>query len=565
MHVRAHARQPPAASTRTEHNDLCLRGDSTTRRGCCWPHAIWFSEVPELSDSSVDHFPTLGVMPFAKKVQLVLVNSRQPTTYYADLVKKQKDSDGDRERVEHEEGMSSPSMAHWAQSKTKTMALGYDDIANAPSACFCTEREAGRVFPESFYPFLHNPHASTAGGDGGDAPFPSDSEAQIERIWREYDSVEAYIVPEADLAGVREAESGGVKVDYEYSGEVAGTPMMDILPVELHSQLLTLKLKAPRFDVFYKQTCKLASRAAFRVSRGPIQPRPAGRSLEEYILLWMIQALPDVEEMIVFKVLETLTSLCELGLLQRIPPKSVFARELPHSPQHPQNISPPARCGPARLTLPSAFDPPGNATRFWPFIRPHPPAKRRPSELRLPRWNKTHRSNAHRSSWIALGRVEAWDIEEPTLDIHTLAPIPNLVVKRLRPRRILIRTLTHRTEFNGHRSGHGAEARQFGSESNPQSRAFEKGFMISESGLKSAVVGYREDGTNGGAERVYGDVASNANRPPQRISLITNNQQSAPGRHDRLGVHRCAVQGQYSERRSGRVIKVWRVDGAEHH
>ncbi|KZP16177.1 hypothetical protein FIBSPDRAFT_866203 [Athelia psychrophila] len=64
------------------------------------PHAIWFSEVPELSDSSVDHFPTLGVVPFAKKVQLVLVNSRyaplpvhvnfrtdhsrrQPTTYYA--------------------------------------------------------------------------------------------------------------------------------------------------------------------------------------------------------------------------------------------------------------------------------------------------------------------------------------------------------------------------------------------------------------------------------------------------------------------------------------------------
>ncbi|KZP05720.1 hypothetical protein FIBSPDRAFT_877199 [Athelia psychrophila] len=50
---------------------------------------------------------------------------------------------------------------------------------------------------------------------------------------------------------------------------------------------------------------------------------------------------------------------------------------------------------------------------------PHPPAKRRPSELRFPRWNKTHRSNAHCSAWIALGRVEAWDIEESTLEIHT--------------------------------------------------------------------------------------------------------------------------------------------------
>ncbi|KZP05723.1 hypothetical protein FIBSPDRAFT_877200 [Athelia psychrophila] len=63
------------------------------------PYAIWFREVPGLSDSS--------------KVQLVLVNSRcaplpmhvkfctdhirrQPTTYYArpGLVKKQRESDG---------------------------------------------------------------------------------------------------------------------------------------------------------------------------------------------------------------------------------------------------------------------------------------------------------------------------------------------------------------------------------------------------------------------------------------------------------------------------------------
>ncbi|CAL1709651.1 unnamed protein product [Somion occarium] len=43
-----------------------------------------------------------------------------------------------------------------------------------------------------------------------------------------------------------------------------------------------------------------------------------GRSLEEYILPLMIQALSDVEETIVAKVLAALTSLCELGLFQKM-------------------------------------------------------------------------------------------------------------------------------------------------------------------------------------------------------------------------------------------------------
>ncbi|KAL4253381.1 Serine/threonine-protein kinase Vps15-like protein [Abortiporus biennis] len=43
-----------------------------------------------------------------------------------------------------------------------------------------------------------------------------------------------------------------------------------------------------------------------------------GRSLEEYILPLMIQALSDVEETVVSKVLSALTSLCELGLFQKM-------------------------------------------------------------------------------------------------------------------------------------------------------------------------------------------------------------------------------------------------------
>ncbi|KAI0672432.1 hypothetical protein C8Q78DRAFT_971156 [Trametes maxima] len=43
-----------------------------------------------------------------------------------------------------------------------------------------------------------------------------------------------------------------------------------------------------------------------------------GRSLEEYILPLMIQALSDVEETVVAKVLSSLTNLCELGLFQKM-------------------------------------------------------------------------------------------------------------------------------------------------------------------------------------------------------------------------------------------------------
>ncbi|KAG6841356.1 hypothetical protein C0991_011899 [Blastosporella zonata] len=59
-------------------------------------------------------------------------------------------------------------------------------------------------------------------------------------------------------------------------------------------------------------------RHAFFESIVDVAACAGGRSLEEYILPLMIQALSDVEETVVAKVLSTLTSLCELGLFQKM-------------------------------------------------------------------------------------------------------------------------------------------------------------------------------------------------------------------------------------------------------
>lgn len=59
-------------------------------------------------------------------------------------------------------------------------------------------------------------------------------------------------------------------------------------------------------------------RHAFFESIVDVAACAGGRSLEEYILPLMIQALSDVEETVVAKVLGTLTSLCELGLFQKM-------------------------------------------------------------------------------------------------------------------------------------------------------------------------------------------------------------------------------------------------------
>ncbi|KZP22195.1 hypothetical protein FIBSPDRAFT_1043677 [Athelia psychrophila] len=52
------------------------------------------------------------------------------------------------------------------------------------------------------------------------------------------------------------------------------------------------------------------------------------RSLEEHILPLMIQALSDVEETVVSKVLAALTSLCELGLFQKMRTRELMSATL---------------------------------------------------------------------------------------------------------------------------------------------------------------------------------------------------------------------------------------------
>ncbi|KAF9557800.1 ARM repeat-containing protein [Agrocybe pediades] len=59
-------------------------------------------------------------------------------------------------------------------------------------------------------------------------------------------------------------------------------------------------------------------RYAFFESIVDVAACAGGRSLEEYILPLMVQALSDVEESVVAKVLVALTSLCELGLFQKM-------------------------------------------------------------------------------------------------------------------------------------------------------------------------------------------------------------------------------------------------------
>ncbi|KAF9485745.1 other/VPS15 protein kinase [Pholiota conissans] len=59
-------------------------------------------------------------------------------------------------------------------------------------------------------------------------------------------------------------------------------------------------------------------RYAFFESIVDVAACAGGRSLEEYILPLMVQALSDVEESVVAKVLSALTSLCELGLFHKM-------------------------------------------------------------------------------------------------------------------------------------------------------------------------------------------------------------------------------------------------------
>ncbi|KZP08062.1 hypothetical protein FIBSPDRAFT_270516 [Athelia psychrophila] len=81
------------------------------------------------------------------------------------------------------------------------------------------------------------------------------------------------------------------------------------------------------------------------------------------------------------------------------------------------------------------------------------------------------------------------------------------VFKLLRPRRSFIHTLTHctcnhcRHRTGGHQSGHRTEASGFASEGKSSIPGFRNRLRDQPvRGSESAVAGYREGGTNGGAE-----------------------------------------------------------------
>jgi phosphoinositide-3-kinase regulatory subunit 4 len=101
------------------------------------------------------------------------------------------------------------------------------DPAGRPTFDVLLHTARGTVFPESFYSFLHNyaasvnelpstslfaappsvpatltpntknPAASALPQDTAtSAAFPSDSDNRIDRVWSEFDGVEAYLIPE---------------------------------------------------------------------------------------------------------------------------------------------------------------------------------------------------------------------------------------------------------------------------------------------------------------------------------------------------------------------------------
>ncbi|KAF4612681.1 hypothetical protein D9613_011717 [Agrocybe pediades] len=147
------------------------------------------------------------------------------------------------------------------------------DPAERPTFDTLLHTSRGAVFPESFYSFLHNyvssinelsteslmnhpstpstvaqpsipptvsstlrPNSSAAMNPNTNMPtegkldaLPSDSDHRLERIWADYESIEPYIIPEANP----DAEMD-VKVEYMPSVNTNTRPFQDILPVELN-------------------------------------------------------------------------------------------------------------------------------------------------------------------------------------------------------------------------------------------------------------------------------------------------------------------------------------------
>ncbi|PPQ92492.1 hypothetical protein CVT25_010325 [Psilocybe cyanescens] len=155
------------------------------------------------------------------------------------------------------------------------------DPSERPTFDTLLHTSRGTVFPESFYSFLHNYVSSinelssenlavnnpptsvlgqspiqpslsgtvrtsssgplnSSGNEGKGDTLPSDSDHRIERIWEDYESIEPYIVPEADPS--LDTEPG---LEFMANVNTAVRPFQDILPVELHIPNRDSSLRGP--------------------------------------------------------------------------------------------------------------------------------------------------------------------------------------------------------------------------------------------------------------------------------------------------------------------------------
>jgi len=160
-----------------------------------------------------------------------------------------------------------------------------------------------------------------------------------------------------------------------------------------------------------------------------------------------------------------------------------------------------------------------------------------------------------------------------------------------------IRAIVVGPEFGGHQSGHRSEIIDLTSQLSTHGRSFGRGFMISGSedrrlrlwdigrlertsvlsGLESehdkpSYSTVRSSTSSASANvETWPDsttLATNANRPPQRMSLITHNQQNLLKSHQDIITSLACINSPFrggivSGDRAG-VIKVWRIDNSDH-
>jgi phosphoinositide-3-kinase regulatory subunit 4 len=155
------------------------------------------------------------------------------------------------------------------------------DPAQRPSFDVLLHTARGTVLPEAFYAFLHNyvssvtelpspsPFAPAVGVSGSSGPsatlgvtspvmkgtpaamtaddpagaLPGDSDNRMDKIWTEYESLEAYFLPNPEE--VQESSGGAVKIEWSTPTAYAVRPVQasacmfltvckDLFPVELH-------------------------------------------------------------------------------------------------------------------------------------------------------------------------------------------------------------------------------------------------------------------------------------------------------------------------------------------